>query len=209
MKDFFDHFKARRAIQERWEMHKDTPERWVIIRDAYALEMPRIMEAREAGGSVNPYFLDWVMTPIERLAWMDIRGMGIPLLPQFPIDRVFVDFGDPWLKIAVELDGAAYHDDVRDLARDKKLLELGWKVFRFKGRTAAKILPRPFDNAYDLRYDGEFERNLIDWGLNDSSGFFWALQQVYFIERSRYKDVALRILSNFQLANFDLTEDDE
>lgn len=204
----WDHWKARREIQERWERLKGTSQRWNVIREAYALEMPLIMAAREEGGSVNPYFLDWEMTPIERLAWMDIRGMGLPLLPQFPVGGVFIDFGDPWTRVGVELDGAAFHDAKKDLHRDNKLKEIGWKIFRVKGRTAAKILPNPFDNHHELRFPGEWEDALFEWGLNDSSGFFWALKQVYFSDHPRDRDVAMRIICRFQLANFDLTDGD-
>lgn len=190
-----------RSLKEKWARDKDTPQRWQIIRDAYALMLPRIME-----GPVNPYFLDWDFTPIERLAWMDIRGGGLPLYPQFPVGRVFLDFADPVLKIGVELDGAAYHEDKRDLARDKVLVEQGWKIFRVKGREAAKIISNPFESQYDLKGLGKWRDALLEWGMSDSTGFFWALERVYYKPHFGDRDIALEIMARHQLAYFGLED---
>lgn len=190
-----------RALKARWAHGKDTPERWQIIRDAYALMLPRIME-----GYTNPYFLDWDFTPIERLAWMDIRGGGLPLYPQFPIGRVFVDFADPVQKIGVELDGAAYHQHDRDLSRDTKLAAQGWKIFRVKGKDAVKIVRNPFELEYELNGRGEWKEALLEWGTSDSTGFFWALERVYYKQRADDRDVAIEIVGRHQIADFDIED---
>lgn len=197
-------YKKIEALKDRWEIGKDTPQRWQIIRDAYELMLPRIME-----GYVNPYFLDWDFTPIENLAWMDIRGRGLPLYPQFPVGRVFIDFADPVRKIGVELDGAAYHDHAKDLARDTALLNQGWKIFRVKGRDAVKVVPNPFENQYDVVYAEDLRKALLGWGMSDSSGFFWALDRVYYRTKTGDRDVAADIVARHQIADFDIfdTED--
>lgn len=47
----------------------------------------------------------------------------------------YIDFANPQLRLAVEIDGAAYHsgrlDVVRDLKRDEYLAEHGWRVLRY------------------------------------------------------------------------------
>jgi hypothetical protein len=75
-----------------------------------------------------------------------------PSLPasvgQYPIElptgRITLDRAYPEVKLAVELDGAAYHtspeDRARDLARDRALAALGWVVLRF---TYADVLRDP------------------------------------------------------------------
>lgn len=197
----FDNYRKVQVLQDKWAVSKDTPQRWQIIRDAYELMLPRIME-----GYTNPYFLDWDFTPIESLAWMDIRGRGLPLYPQFPIGRVFVDFADPIHKIGVELDGAAYHEHKKDLARDTSLLQLGWKIFRVKGRNAVNIVQSPFDNESELKASGEWRDALIKWGMSDSSGFFWALDRVYYRTKFGDRGTAADIVAWHQLADFDIED---
>lgn len=192
-------YKEIYALKEQWAQLKDTPKRWQIIRDAYRLMLPRIME-----GPANPYFLDWDFTPIERLAWMDIRGGGLPLYPQFPVGRVFVDFADPILKIGVELDGAAFHQHERDYVRDTSLAEQGWKIFRVPGREAVKIASDPLESEYELKHRGNWRESLLEWGMSDSTGFFWALERVYYKPRASDLDVAREIVARHRIADFDL-----
>jgi very-short-patch-repair endonuclease len=192
-------YKEIRALKEEWIQFKDTPKRWQIIRDAYQLMLPRIME-----GNANPYFLNWDFTPIERLAWMDIRGSGLPLYPQFPVGRVFIDFADPVLKIGVELDGAAFHQHARDYARDASLAKQGWRIFRVPGREAVKIVVNPFESEYDLKHSGRWRDVLLEWGMADSTGFFWALERVYYKPQSADRDVAREIVARHQIADFDI-----
>ncbi len=102
------------------------PGKWAAIRKIYKLQ---------EGSAYSPYFLDWglIFTPIEHDAWHYIRFYGLSMYPQFPVGRYFVDFGDPALRLAIECDGAAFHDKEKDAARDADMLEMGWKVFRFTG----------------------------------------------------------------------------
>jgi very-short-patch-repair endonuclease len=85
----------------------------------------------------DPYVIaDWAMlfTPIEAAIWSDIRCYGLPFWPQFPIGRFVVDFADPVRRIALECDGAAFHDAAKDRARDAELERMGWTVYRIPGR---------------------------------------------------------------------------
>lgn len=85
----------------------------------------------------DPYIIaDWdpILTKIERVMWDEIRSEGLPFWPQFPVGKFMVDFADPMKKIAIECDGAEFHDPDKDARRDVELLSAGWKTFRIQGR---------------------------------------------------------------------------
>lgn len=70
------------------------------------------------------YEVDWPMlfTPIEAALWSDIRQLGLPLYPQFPVrterGTFYADFASPGAKVAIECDGKAFHADaLRDRQR--------------------------------------------------------------------------------------------
>lgn len=89
------------------------------------------------GYPCDPYIVaDWAMlfTPIEAAIWSDIRTYGLPFWPQFPVGKYFVDFADPVRRIALECDGAAYHDPAKDARRDAALEKMGWTTYRIPGR---------------------------------------------------------------------------
>jgi very-short-patch-repair endonuclease len=113
------------------------PERWRAIRRLYKA----FQEGVDAGvydwmDFRDHYIADWVgvMTPIECAIWSDIRGMSLPLWPQLPVGRYFVDFGNPVRRVAVECDSVRWHDPERDQKRDDVLNEIGWRVIRVTGR---------------------------------------------------------------------------
>ncbi len=91
----------------------------------------------------NEYF-----SPIEEATWHVIRGCGkVPMYPQYPVDKYFVDFGNPVTKIAIECDGKEWHKDKeKDEKRDKVLAEAGWIVYRISGRDCLRPVP---DGYYD------------------------------------------------------------
>jgi very-short-patch-repair endonuclease len=72
-----------------------------------------------------------------------LRGPGLPtFVQQYPVDlgqrMVRLDAAVPELKVAVEMDGAAFHGSAdareRDTRRDVALAALGWVVLRFSYR---------------------------------------------------------------------------
>ena len=108
-----------------------SPGRWDAIRDIYALQK------KICGDCYEAYPVDWneVFSPIERRCWESIRCIGrLPFYPQYPVDRFFVDFGDPIYRIAIECDGKNWHDKARDESRDSIIRSVGWSVFRVTGR---------------------------------------------------------------------------
>lgn len=78
------------------------------------------------------------MSPIEVKLYEAMRREGLSPTPQFCIEGYFVDFAFPKVRVAVEADGAAYHQGdrhERDRNRDWVLRRHGWKVLRFHGTT--------------------------------------------------------------------------
>ena len=106
---------------------RDDPNRRDRIREAWKVVEPNILSR----GRCDPYWFDWDFTPIERDLWTDLRCAGVPMYPQVPVGRFFIDFGDPLERIGLEADGRDFHDVVRDRARDEILLrEYGWCIYR-------------------------------------------------------------------------------
>ena len=66
---------------------------------------------------------------------------GLSPVPQLCIEGYYVDFAFPDVRLAVEADGAAYHEGdrrQRDRKRDWIIRRGGWTVQRFHGTTSAR-----------------------------------------------------------------------
>ncbi len=82
-------------------------------------------------------------SPIESILYMQlvVDGLLPPVIQaQWRVEPYRLDFAIPEGKIAIECDGAKYHNLEYDSHRDKELRELGWIIFRFSSR---EILQRP------------------------------------------------------------------
>ncbi|WP_176463954.1 endonuclease domain-containing protein [Bordetella genomosp. 11] len=107
-----------------------------LIRRAYGQFQRRVDAGMASWMEFDPYIVgDWasILTPIELAVWENIRRRGLPMWPQLPVGRFFVDFGNPVKRVAIECDGAAYHDARRDGIRDAELARDGWLVYRIPG----------------------------------------------------------------------------
>lgn len=113
---------------------------WDRIRLAYNFMKPFF----DRGEQASPYMLSFdfasLFTPIEDNVWCDIRYLGLPLYPQFPIEKYFIDFADPFNRIAIEVDGRQWHINRidQDHKRDDKLQSKGWSVYRIPGKYTYK-----------------------------------------------------------------------
>lgn len=70
-------------------------------------------------------------TSIERAMRVALTDAGIAFVPQHHIGRYWVDFAIPSHRLAIEVDGAYWHDAERDAVRDHNLSAMGWSVVRF------------------------------------------------------------------------------
>lgn len=111
---------------------------WPGVRAFYEWAMPMILAERADEWAIDTYAWDAkpiiFMTPIEAWLWSDIRALNAIFYPQVPVGRFFVDFANPTARVALECDGAEFHQDqARDAARDRWLESEGWRVYRFPG----------------------------------------------------------------------------
>lgn len=112
-------------------------DRQIALRQFYAMADKEIKEAGASEWGIDAYEVDWlsVFTPIEYALWHDIRGHNCILYPQYPVGRYFVDFANPVAKVAIECDGASWHQDAeKDASRQAEIEALGWTVYRITGR---------------------------------------------------------------------------
>lgn len=124
---------------------KFIPNDWKAIRALYTQAAAEIHAAGRNEWGLPAYSwegLAW-MTPIEALLWHDIRACDAVLYPQYPAGRFFVDFANPVAQVAIECDGAAYHQDKdQDRERDEILGSMGWSVYRITGSDCFKDCDR-------------------------------------------------------------------
>jgi len=159
---------------------RDDPQRWDRIREAWKIVEPEIQRL----GRCDPYWFDWDFTPIERDLWTDLRCAGIPMYPQVPVGRFFIDFGDPLARIGLEADGRDFHNVDRDRARDEILWrEHGWRIYRVSGaQTRPKALDPFATDEYMNRGDDRAAWNdvLLQWAMDDSAGIVWAVRALHY-----------------------------
>jgi len=101
------------------------------------------------------------MSPIEVALYEAMRREGLSPFPQFYIQGYYVDFAFPDVGVAVEADGAAYHEGLRqqrDHKRDWILRRAGWTVKRFHGTT---IYHKADNCAYVIRREVEGRRAML------------------------------------------------
>lgn len=137
-----------------------TKEKREEIRKVYKKNLDLILKHHY----VSPYFLDWIpmFTPIENNVWADIRYLCLPFYPQFPVDKYFIDFADPVLKIGIEVDGKHHLDQIeKDKERQDVLESLGWRIIRIQGwMTYFYKRTDEFGNIYDYSEAEEILKQL-------------------------------------------------
>jgi len=133
------------------------------IRDAYVIFEQRIFNRHKSTKTksmwVDPYSLgvDFIrlFSPIEMAAWQALRCYGrAPFYPQYPVNKYFLDFGNPVIKVGIECDGKEFHKDKeKDLKRDAYLHELGWSIYRISGSDCFEIVN---ETEYTEDYNEDF-----------------------------------------------------
>lgn len=99
------------------------------------------------------------MSPIESRLYEAMCAEGLHPVPQFPVEGYIVDFAFPEFRLAIEADGAAYHEGAQrdhDRKRDWILKSrYGWTVKRFWGTT---IFNKPANCAFVVKREVETRR---------------------------------------------------
>lgn len=156
---------------------------------------------------VDPYMIyHWItiLTPIEYNVWSDIRYLGLPFYPQFPVRGYFLDFADPINKIGIEVDGKEWHlDKEKDLKRQNNLEEIGWKIIRIEGKYTYANKQDFFKDIDEEYYDSkkhQFETLYSEGILGKlrekyDSGEYEVYKEKYDVEIITMKDILERISS--------------
>ena len=137
--------------------------------------------------STYPYDWSRIFTPIEYRAWASIRGKGrIVLYPQYPALNYHLDFANPGLKVALELDGKEFHNKERDIIRDAELKKCGWTVYRVTGAEMSKTNYKELyeiEEEYEYTYDEDKAiEDIRHWLLNTGDGVIHAIKEIHFEE---------------------------
>lgn len=174
----------RKKFKELGDSKKDFGRRCNLMRQAYIEMADIVLDAARRGSIAQPYFLPWEQiwreSPPEFRVWQSIRYYGrMPLYPQYPVLNYFLDFGDPWQRIGVEIDSKLYHDEEKDLRRDEELFEIGWKIFRIPTAETSFGCLEPDDEFRELHKDDQQAR-LSKWLLETSDGVLRALKTIYY-----------------------------
>ncbi len=169
--------------------------KWGAIRELYAKTDTSVY---------TPYPIDWtlIFTPIESMAWGEIRYLGLPFWPQFPIGKYFADFANPIKKIAVECDGAAFHILENDRNRDAFMIDRGWTVYRISGADCKRFLKSPWEEIGDLCLsfdDPQAEQLIHRWLHSTVDGLISAIAFKHFatpfVKSEYFRLEALNVLS--------------
>jgi very-short-patch-repair endonuclease len=87
------------------------------------------------------------LTSLEQIMMKTLMAMSLPFRigVQFPLGPYRTDFAIPVLKLAIDVDGAYWHErpeaQVKDAQRDAELAAFGWSVMRFKEKELKERLP--------------------------------------------------------------------
>ena len=137
-------------------------------------------------------------SPIEDMTWNAIRCAGIPLYPQIPVLNYFIDFGNPILRVGLEVDGANWHQDVsRDRKRDAWIAREGWHIYRCTGKEVHRVIEIDLD---DVATPADIEA----FYLTTVEGVLRAIGYVYGIRpmREELRDLCYRTLNEHRLVSF-------
>jgi very-short-patch-repair endonuclease len=165
---------------------------------------------------VEPYVFDWAFNENEYALWRSIRQNKLVMYPEFPVKQYYLDFGNPYLKIALEADSKEFHDKAKDTRRDTELLGFGWKTFRVSYQENVA----PFIQLGDIRKmisEGDQDsalKHLTFWLLETGDGVVDAIEFFYFMsdeeKRERmqifpeYLELATSTLMKHRLVEFAL-----
>jgi very-short-patch-repair endonuclease len=190
--------RQERQWRDSYAKATTVQEQWVVLRAMYKGLLPDILHAaqQQLRGTVNRDIVVWKMSPIEEPIWITLCGMGLPFYPQFPVERYVLDFAHPFTKIGIELDGRAWHDPKKDALRDRRLMQLGWRIFRITGSEVyAGLKQEPPEDSEDFGI----------WLDSTYDGILTAIDRLYFCEEPwlwEHFDAGVRALHHHRIMPF-------
>lgn len=219
-RSLFEHMSYMAEMNAIYENAAKDFDRRIVLRQYYMDAMPEIISlARQSLTTwAGIYPFDWKFNANENSLWSSIRHRPMVMYPEFPVLNRFVDFGNPFLRIAIEADSKQFHDRKEDVGRDRMLLRVGWKTFRvtYEENTRDFAELSEIAELLDDEHDGEAMDKMEDWMLNTSDGVVDAIRFFYFMmreERDRrikkypdYYELAKETLRLHRYVDFELPE---
>jgi very-short-patch-repair endonuclease len=185
-KSFVQFVKTNGQLENDLDKAKNYYQKLISLKTYYENNQTEILETYHTSKYFwfTVYPTDWskLFTEIEFQAWCAIREKGrIVLYPQYPVDNYFLDFGNPGLKIGLELDGKKFHDKEKDKYRDFVLKTLGWTIFRISGK---EMYRTNYTSIEELDYQEMSEQDIYEklsyWLLETGDGVIQAIKEIYF-----------------------------
>jgi very-short-patch-repair endonuclease len=178
--------RRKAELETEYEEAAGDLERRLIIRRYYTDALLDIMNLakKDLGVRYCKYPFDWRFNKNEESLWGSIvRNPQMVMYPEFPVLDRFVDFGNPFLRTAIEADSKAFHDKEIDTERDRQLLDECWKTFRVSYEENMRTF-RESGDISEMILDGheiEALEELKNWMLNTSDGVVDAICFFYFM----------------------------
>ncbi len=120
-----------------------------------------------AGGNRNldPDIEDWfaILNEVQFNLYQDIKFAGLRLYPLYPVGPYFIDFGNPFEKIGVEI-FYKNHGQPEKQGRIDYFKSLGWTVYTIESRDTYDTAYKLFDQQKD-KFDVEEldQLDIEDW----------------------------------------------
>lgn len=176
-------FHDRYAKARTWQL------KCLVLQAAYKHYLPLILEAAKAGRSIDPNIVAWEFSTTERDTWGEIRALGLPFYPRFPVLDYFADFADPFRKIVIEVNRSKPQNKTRDNLCEKLMREAGWEVYRLTGRTTMRLLGDAFtadeaveiEEAINSKYPfSEANQSYLEMAESTLDGFLLVLRRRHY-----------------------------
>ncbi|RZK12933.1 MAG: hypothetical protein EOO46_01205 [Flavobacterium sp.] len=116
-----------------------------IVTERYAMYFS---DALDKGQEKLPYYeiaqWDRILNPVELRIFHDIKFIGVPLYPRFPVaDNTYLHFANPFKRVGIEIE---FKNSSPQIINRKVLLlkSEGWTIFRVDSRNAYHIIEEFF-----------------------------------------------------------------
>lgn len=107
---------------------------------------------------IQEFIEDWpsILTQMETIIYQEIRTAGALLYPIYPVENVFVNFGNPFYKLGIEIfyktNGQKEKQAKLDLLKEK-----GWTIYTFETKYISFVLEDLFNHVSNEYNCGCFE----------------------------------------------------
>lgn len=132
------------------------------------LYLKKYEEALETGTLKLPTYLeDWkeTMNDIEFKFYSDLKSIGVLLYPYYPVDKIFVDFANPFAKVAVIIQYKKSNEN-SIIEKANYLKQNDWTVYIMPSKAVAFSAEDLYKNTYpsaSLSFDELESEDFLDF----------------------------------------------